>query len=49
MKPDYRVLRMVTGNKAFDSTWAEEYGKALEAHWRTGRMTPGGTAMLNGR
>ena len=35
MKPDYRVLRMVTGNKSFDSTWAEEYGKALEAHWRT--------------
>jgi hypothetical protein len=35
MKPDYRVLRMITGNKAFDSTWAEEYGKALEAHWRT--------------
>lgn len=35
MKPDYRVLRMMTGNKAFDATWAEEYGKALDGHWRT--------------
>jgi hypothetical protein len=28
MKPDYRVLRMMTGNKSFDAVWAEEYGKA---------------------
>nr|WP_265087762.1 phage portal protein [Klebsiella quasipneumoniae] len=35
MKPDYRVLRMMTGNKSFDAVWAEEYGKALASHWRT--------------
>ncbi|HHY3037117.1 TPA: phage portal protein, partial [Enterobacter hormaechei subsp. steigerwaltii] len=41
MKPDYRVLRMITGNKAFDASWAEEYGKALDGHWRTWSNDPG--------
>jgi capsid protein len=41
MKPDYRVLRMITGNKSFDAVWAEEYGKALDSHWRTWAYDPG--------
>ncbi|SQC51328.1 phage portal protein, lambda family [Klebsiella pneumoniae] len=41
MKPDYRVLRMMTGNKSFDAVWAEEYGKALASHWRTWAYDPG--------
>jgi hypothetical protein len=48
MKPDYRVLRMITGNKAFDASWAEEYGKALEGTGGPGRMTPG-IVMLNAK
>ncbi|MFV8985339.1 phage portal protein [Serratia fonticola] len=35
LKPDYRMLALMTGNKAFDATWADEYGKVLEAHWRS--------------
>ncbi|XTZ40062.1 phage portal protein [Salmonella enterica] len=41
MKPDYRMLAVMTGNKAFDATWADEYGKVLEAHWRTWSNDPG--------
>jgi lambda family phage portal protein len=33
-KPDYRALAAYTGNKAFDATWAEEYGRAVDAHYR---------------
>lgn len=40
-KPDYRMLRLVTGNKAFDATWADEYGKVIEAHWRSWANDPG--------
>jgi hypothetical protein len=47
MKPDYRVLRMMTGNKSFDAVWAEEYGKALASHWRTWAYDPADTAMLS--
>ncbi|WP_410015816.1 phage portal protein [Sodalis sp. C49] len=35
VKPDYRALAMQTGNKAFDAAWADEYGRAVEAAWRT--------------
>ncbi|WP_425313274.1 phage portal protein [Morganella morganii] len=34
-KPDYRMLRQLTGNKAFDAEWAAEYSRFLTAHWRT--------------
>lgn len=40
LKPDYRMLALMTGNKAFDSTWADEYGKVLEAHWRSWANDP---------
>ena len=33
-KPDYQALRAMTGNKAFDHVWADEFGEAIEAHWR---------------
>lgn len=33
-KPDYRSLAAYTGLKTFDATWAAEYGKILEGHWR---------------
>jgi lambda family phage portal protein len=33
-KPDYRSLAAVTGIKGFDATWASEFGKAVDAHWR---------------
>ncbi len=35
IKPDYRALAMMTGIKAFDAKWADEYGRAVEAAWRT--------------
>lgn len=35
IKPDYRALALMTGNNAFDATWADEYGRVVEAHWRT--------------
>ncbi|ETS31064.1 phage portal protein [Photorhabdus temperata] len=41
IKPDYRMLSLVTGNKAFDATWADEYGKVVEAHWRSWANDPG--------
>ncbi|GJG92845.1 phage portal protein [Cupriavidus pauculus] len=34
-KPDYQALRAYSGNKGFDHVWAEEYGQALEAHYRS--------------
>lgn len=34
-KPDYRALAYYTGNSAFDATWADEYGHAVDACWRT--------------
>ena len=40
-KPDYRMLRLITGNKAFDATWADECGKVIEAHWRSWANDPG--------
>ncbi|SUY95330.1 phage portal protein [Citrobacter freundii] len=35
VKPDYRALAFYTGNKSFDATWADEYGRAVEAAFRT--------------
>lgn len=40
-KPDYRMLKLLTGNNAFDATWADEYGKVIEAHWRSWANDPG--------
>lgn len=34
-KPDYRALAYYSGNKAFDATWADEFGHAIDACWRT--------------
>lgn len=34
-KPDFLALAAHTGNKAFDHVWADEFGQALEAAWRT--------------
>ena len=34
-KPDYRFLAHYTGNTAFDATWAKEFGRAVDANWRT--------------
>jgi len=33
-KPDYKWLQFYTGNKAFDATWADEFGRAVDAYWR---------------
>ena len=33
-KPDYRALAQMTGISAFDATWAAEFGRAIDAHWR---------------
>jgi lambda family phage portal protein len=32
-KPHWRYLQTITGNKAFDSEWAKEYGLAVDALW----------------
>jgi lambda family phage portal protein len=40
-KPDYRALALYTGNKAFDAKWADEFGRAAEANWRTWATDPG--------
>jgi len=32
--PDYRALAARTGNSKFDSVWAEEYRRTVEALWR---------------
>lgn len=34
-KPDYYALQHATGIRAFDHKWADEFGRAIEAHWRT--------------
>jgi len=34
VKPDYKYLAQVSGNKAFDAKWADEYGRVVEAHFR---------------
>ncbi|MEQ9852687.1 phage portal protein [Pectobacterium aroidearum] len=41
IKPDYRMLALMTGNSAFDAKWADEYGKVVEAHWRSWANDPG--------
>ncbi|MEC5321116.1 phage portal protein [Brenneria populi subsp. brevivirga] len=33
-KADYRGLQQISGLKAFDAAWADEYGRAVEAAWR---------------
>lgn len=33
-KPDFRALAQMSGNSAFDATWAGEYGAALKANYR---------------
>lgn len=33
-KPDYRALRAISGNTAFDAQWAQEFGNAVDARWR---------------
>jgi capsid protein len=40
IKPDYRALAIMTGNKAFDYSWADEYGRVIEAAWRTWANDP---------
>lgn len=40
-KPDWQALQVMTGNKAFDHVWADEYGQAVEAHYRTWAYDPG--------
>lgn len=39
-KVDYRALEMQTGLKSFDARWADEYGRAVEAAWRTWANDP---------
>lgn len=34
-KPDYRALAAYSGLSTFDAQWAADYGRALEAAWRT--------------
>lgn len=33
-KPDHRFLATYSGNKSFDASWADEFGRAVEAHYR---------------
>ncbi|RJF82421.1 phage portal protein [Azospirillum cavernae] len=40
-KPDYRALALMTGNKGFDASWADAFGRAVEAGWRTWADDPG--------
>jgi lambda family phage portal protein len=40
-KPDYQALRAATGIKAFDHVWADEFGQAVEANWRSWAHDPG--------
>jgi len=41
IKPDYKALAAYTGNKAFDATWAAEFGRTAEAHYRSWTHDPG--------
>ena len=34
-KPDYRALAQHTGLSTFDEVWADEFGHAIDAAWRT--------------
>jgi capsid protein len=34
-KPDHRALAAYTGNPAFDASWAEDFGRAVDAHYRS--------------
>ena len=40
-KPDYFALAAMTGNRAFDHVWADEFGQAIEARWRSWANDPG--------
>ncbi len=40
-KPDYRGLAAMTGIKAFDAKWADEYGRAIDTCWRAWALNPG--------
>ena len=40
-KPDYRALAALSGNPAFDHVWADEFGRAVDAAWRTWADDPG--------
>lgn len=39
-KVDYRALALQTGIKGFDAKWADEYGRSVEAAWRTWANDP---------
>lgn len=39
-KPDYYALKHLTGLN-FDATWADEFGKAVESHWKTWSLDDG--------
>ncbi|MDE3022250.1 MAG: phage portal protein [Pseudomonadota bacterium] len=41
IKPDYRALAAMTGNKAFDASWADAFGRVVEAAWRAWADDPG--------
>jgi lambda family phage portal protein len=40
-RPDYRFLRAMTGNKAFDAVWAHEFGRVADANYRAWANDPG--------
>lgn len=40
-KPDYLALQSMTGIKAFDHVWADEFGQAVEANYRSWAHDPG--------
>lgn len=39
-RPDYRMLRAMTGNKSFDAVWAHEFGRAMDANYRAWANDP---------
>lgn len=41
VKPDYRALALYSGNKGFDASWADEFGRTVEALWRVWADDPG--------
>ncbi len=40
-KPDYRFLARETGISGFDHEWAKDFGRAVDAHWRSWADDPG--------
>lgn len=40
-KPDWIALRAMTGIQAFDHVWADEFSRAVEAHYRQWAYDPG--------